>query len=266
MTRRTIKSPMYDLVQSHTLGFNKMITFHILIVMDDKSKPEVTEEPFPGWQRIEIAGTTPCYKSPFPRTTLTSQAKVKQFLAKEHAAGRYLDVSGGDFSFKRRLGLRSRSTSVNAKEVSLPCRQIEPPKEPIKVKSAVELLTRKPEMAVDHRKLISQEAKRVDAFRVDDSYESPDNFNAIKEKISAADDLKQLLAVLIEDSKISETLTVLMSDICLSEVSNINLKTSPLGKPSYCQSPCIVIVLLTPLIITFYCIFKLPSTGSSVVK
>ena len=205
--------------------------------MNEASEPVVTEEPFPGWVRSEVAGSTPCYKSPFPRTTLTSQAKLKQFLAKEHAAGRYLDVNGSEFSFKRRLGLRSRSSSVASKEGRSPCpgpeRYLPEEASKDKVKSPVELLTRDPEMSVDHRKLVSLEAKKVDGFRINDAYDTPDNFKEIKEKMSAAADLRELLAVMTEDSKINESLTVLMSDMCLSEVSQINHQTSPLGKPSY---------------------------------
>ena len=206
--------------------------------MNEASNPVVTEEPFPGWVRSEVAGSTPCYKSPFPRTTLTSQAKLKQFLAKEHAAGRYLDVNGSEFSFKRRLGLRSRPSSVAAKEGRPPCpgpeRSLpeEASKERDKVKSPVELLTRNPDMSVDHRKLVSLEAKKVDGFRANDAYDTPDNFKEIKEKMIAAANLRELLAVMTEDSKINESLTVLMSDMCLSEVSHINHQTSPLGKPS----------------------------------
>ena len=219
-----------------SLGLLKQ-SFFITKVMNEASNPVVTEEPFPGWVRSEVAGSTPCYKSPFPRTTLTSQAKLKQFLTKEHAAGRYLDVNGSEFSFKRRLGLRSRSSSVAFEEGRPPCPGPERylPGEASKrdkVKSPVELLTRNPEITVDHRKLVSMEAKKVDGFRANDAYDTPDNFNDIKVKMSAAANLRELLAVMTEDSKINESLTVLMSDMCLSEVSHINHQTSPLGRPS----------------------------------
>ena len=67
-----------------------------------------SEEPFPGWLRIEVEGKKPSYRSPFPRTTITSAAKLDEFLQKEHSGGRMKDVHRDHFSFKRRLGLRQK--------------------------------------------------------------------------------------------------------------------------------------------------------------
>ena len=77
--------------------------------MDD---PEhVVEEPFSGWLRVELQGQKPYYKSPFPRTVLRSGAILRDFLAKEKAAGRMMDIEESKFSFKRKYGVRIKDTA-----------------------------------------------------------------------------------------------------------------------------------------------------------
>ena len=48
--------------------------------MDGDTNRIESEEPFPGWLRIEVEGKKPSYKSPFPRTTIISAAKLDEFL------------------------------------------------------------------------------------------------------------------------------------------------------------------------------------------
>ena len=60
------------------------------------------EEPYPGWQRFEVAEKRPYYKTPVPRTVIRSAAMLKEFLAKENEAGRMVEVDISKFSFKRR--------------------------------------------------------------------------------------------------------------------------------------------------------------------
>lgn len=159
-----------------------------------RSEPVVTEEPYCGWQRWEVKGNTPYYKSPFPRTTISSMAKLKIFLTKEKDVGRCTDVDISKFSFKRRLGLRERSSGSGRPD------QVAPPlnfsglrlaldevgagagiSDTVeRKKTVVELLTRDPEVILDHKKMMSKEAKKVDAFRAAGTYENPDNFEAIR--------------------------------------------------------------------------------------
>ena len=77
--------------------------------MDEDPIRVETEEPFTGWLRVEVEGRKPSYRSPFPRTTITSAAKLGEFLEKEQSGGRMLDVDVSHFSFKRRMGLKKRS-------------------------------------------------------------------------------------------------------------------------------------------------------------
>ena len=198
--------------------------------------PVVTEEPFPGWQRLEVEGSKPYYKSPFPRTTITSSAKLKQFLAKEHSVGRLLDVKDeSQFSFKRRLGLRQRSSSEAAGAVAVQNLNLEPQAEDVASeafdtggRSVVELLTRNPEIILDHRKMLSKEAKQVDTFRGFDAYNTPPNFEDLKEKLSTASDLKELLAVITEDDKVVNALAAIFNDVYLGEISQINPHSGPM--------------------------------------
>ena len=211
-------------------------------------EPVVTEEPLPGWQRVEVIGSTPFYKSPFPRTIITSNAKLKDFLRKEHSAGRLVGVNGEQFSFKRRLGLQ-RSFSATPAGTQESFSQLEDENttggaaenagaagnavlvaaaESDTRRGVVELLTRDPEVAIDHRKLLSKEAKKIDRFRPENAYETPTNFEEWKRKVSGAADLKELLTMITEEDKINDALAVLFSDICLAEVSQINSNSGPM--------------------------------------
>ena len=220
---------------------------------DNSPKPVVTEEPLPGWQRLELEGARPFYKSPVPRTIITSTAKLKNFLEKEHAVGRLLDAEVGLFSFKRRLGLRQRSRSVSADTFapldSPECR-VQDCEDAAEVagknldetRSVVELLTRNPETVLDHRKLMSKVSKKIDAFRPSDAYETPTNFEDLKKRIAGTTDLKELLASITEDSKVNEALAIMFSDLCLAEISEVSTKGGPMVEfpPSvnenvYCQ-------------------------------
>ena len=159
-----------------------------------RSEPVVTEEPYTGWQRWEVKGSTPYYKSPFPRTVISSMSKLKIFLAKENNVGRCGDVELSKFSFKRRLGLRERCAvsgrpahhdpPLSISGLNLASDELEAGDGVSdtleRKKSVVELLTRDPEVILDHKKELSREAKCIDAFRTVGHYENPENFGAIK--------------------------------------------------------------------------------------
>ena len=79
--------------------------------MNKAKHPSVTEEPLPGWQRFEVEGQKPWFKTPAPRAVIRDAKKLQSFLDKEHQQGRMLNVDGTEFSFKRRLGLQKKSVA-----------------------------------------------------------------------------------------------------------------------------------------------------------
>ena len=200
----------------------------------------VTEEPFPGWLRIELEGDKPFYKSPFPRTVITSAAKLRGFLEKEHSAGRMEDVNENLFSFKRKLGLRPTSRSRAA--MVAPPHEADVPHVDVgsedasdtmvndleEKRSVVELLTRNPEIEIDHHKLLSLMSKKVDKFRPSDAYETPTYFEDLKQKVSGCTDLKELLAILAEKTEVVDSLSLMFTDLCLAEVSQVDTNKGPM--------------------------------------
>ena len=184
------------------------------------------EEPYPGWLRVEVEGQKPFYKSPFPRTVLRSAAMLRDFLEKENAAGRMLNVQSSQFSFKRKLGIKAKNSNLadaalntlDQESTSAGC-QSEP-------RSTVELLTRDPNKLIEHPKLLSNVAKKVDASRLNDAYKKPQNFDDLRERLAGANDLRDIITFMSVDQ--SEALTASFSDICLKEVSLISTKCGPL--------------------------------------
>ena len=194
-----------------------------------------TEEPFPGWLRCEVPGKTPFYKTPFPRTVLRSAAMLKEFLKKEHSAGRSMEITGNEFSFKRRFGLKektsSRISTFNESEVQTSGQEISAcvdPKTVYEQRTVVELLTRDSDKSVDHRKLLSNMSRVLEEFRPRDPYQSPDTFDDLKVKLSTASDMRDVIAFLSEDQKVSKSMTAMFSDMCLAEVSQVDVKKGPL--------------------------------------
>ena len=82
--------------------------------MSSARKPVITQEPLPGWLRLEVEGEKPLFKTPVPRTVIRDASKLREFLDKEHSNGRMLEIDGSEFSFKRRLGLRKQKTPKNS--------------------------------------------------------------------------------------------------------------------------------------------------------
>ena len=79
----------------------------------------MTEEPYPGWLRFEIKGEKPYFKAPIPRTVIRDRVKLVNYLTKEQANGRMLEVDEGQFSFKRRFGLHTRKSEVTLKDINI---------------------------------------------------------------------------------------------------------------------------------------------------
>ena len=131
--------------------------------------PLVTEEPYPGWLRFEIEGQKPWYKTPVPRIVLRNTNHLREYLRKEQAKEKLLDVNENGFSFKRRLGLRAKSaptlSSGKASSANGAGSTIEDSLKGSKQFSSIERLIRSNE-PVNHRKLLCQAATSVDTFRL----------------------------------------------------------------------------------------------------
>ena len=212
--------------------------------MSSGRNPLITEEPVPGWQRHEIQGEKPWYKTPVPRTVIRDAAKLRDFLEKEHGHGRMLDVDGTEFSFKRRLGLRKKkptldsnlpeivnsveSTIVNGVESTIDeeatVGEIETG---IHELSVVERLTRNTEV-LDHKKVLSKSSKELDAFRLKDGYQTPASFDDLKKQVSSSSDLREMLKVLNSETTVVDALNLMFSDTCLAEISHVDTMKGPL--------------------------------------
>ena len=169
----------------------------------------VTEEPLPGWLRCEVPGKTPFYKSPFPRTVIRSAAMLGDFLRKEHAAGRCVEVTGTEFSFKRRLGLKMKPADPKVNDLEVATNEVDSVIAPklYEHRSAVDLLTKDSGKTVDHRRLLSSMSRVLEEFRPKDPYQTPDTFENLKIKLSTASDLKDIIAVLMESQEVTNSLT-----------------------------------------------------------
>ena len=197
----------------------------------DAPKEHVSDEPFPGWLKVEVEGQKPFYRTPFPRTIIRSSAMLKEYLAKEQLAGRMSGLEIDKFSFKRKYGLKTKVGAapdlVNDSE-NVDVTREEGIGQVKTSRTVVELLTRDPEKLTEHKKLLSNTSKQVDEFQDRDAYQKPSNFDEMKEKISAAADIKDIFAILIENKESAQSHTALFSDICLAEISQINVKNCPL--------------------------------------
>ena len=197
--------------------------------MDEDPIRVETEEPFPGWLRVEVEGRKPTYRSPFPRTTITSAAKLREFLEKEQSGGRMLELDMSQFSFKRRMGLKKRSAPPPPTIAdSTDGNQLPASTDVEKSRSVVQLLTRNPEVELDHRKMFSNLSKKIDAFRPKDNFETPDNFEVLVKELSTAVDMKDLLSILSGNPEVVDSLSMMLSDLCLAEISQIDTERGPM--------------------------------------
>ena len=230
--------------------------------MDESANRVETQEPHPGWIRCEVEGCKPFYKSPFPRTVIRSAAMLRDFLQKEHEVGRLIDIDERDFSFKRRLGIKNKSSGqpgvphlsetgdANAVLDNV-VGSTSSSAGSYEKRSVVDLLTRDPNQILDHRKLLSSMSKQVDASRPNNVYQTPPNFDLLREKLYQAADLRDIIAVMSDDKKVNESLAAMFSDMCLAEVSQIDTHKGPMvefpasvNENVYCFSP--VLAQLSP--------------------
>ena len=192
----------------------------------------VSDEPFPGWLKVEVEGQKPFYKTPFPRTIIRSGAMLKEYIAREQLAGR-MDgsIEIDKFSFKRKYGLKTKVAALPClvdHSEKVPDTRKESIGEDKSSRTVVELLTRDPDKIIEHKRLLSNMSKQVDEFHDRDAYQNPSNFDEIKEKISNAADIKDIFAILIDNKESAQGHTALFSDVCLAEISQINVKNCPL--------------------------------------
>ena len=158
---------------------------------------------------------------------------LKKFLEKEHSKNRMLDIDGSEFSFKRRLGLKQRKAPFSVAKDSVEDRQFEEDDDDdvIKVQSdnraILERLSRNTDI-VDHRKLVLSSSQKIDKFRDKESYQTPDNFEEIKIKVSSASDLRDMLASFNDEIHVVEAFDQMFSDRCLTEISTIDVQKGPL--------------------------------------
>ena len=146
--------------------------------------PTVTnDEPAQGWQRVEICGEKPYFKSPVPRTIIRDRVKLKEFLNKEHIAGRMRDVHENMFSFKRKLGLKRKG-----KEAPPGAQAINRYQEDKPTTSIVDRLTKNWEV-IDHQKLLLDSCKELDQLKICDLFKTPDSFEDVKSRIASSTDL-----------------------------------------------------------------------------
>ena len=195
-----------------------------------QKKPVVSaDEPLPGWLRFEVEGQKPWFKTPVPRTVIRDGIKLQDYLEKEHSNGRMLEISGKEFSFKRRLGLRQKRAEaghdVDVNEETAD-EDVGDNVTGLGSSSIVDRLTRSGNI-VDHKKLLSNSAKEMDCFRRNDGYQTPTDFADLKEKISSSVDLRAMLAA-ISSTPVYEAINLMFSDTCLTEISRINCKGGPL--------------------------------------
>ena len=197
--------------------------------MNEKKDPVITEEPLPGWQRFELEGQKPWFKTPAPRTVIRDARKLKSFLDKEHQYGRMLEVDGSEFSFKRRFGLRKEGREASVSAVSNNHHHVPDiiEKKENQAQTILERLTRSTDR-VDHKKLLSKSSQKVDKFRLNDGYQYPEHFEDLKKKVSTSADLRDLLATLNKETKVVDAFNLMLSDNCLAEISRVDSKVGPL--------------------------------------
>ena len=150
-------------------------------------KEHVSEEPLPGWLKVEVEGQKPFYKTPFPRKIIRSAAMLQEYLAKEHLAGRNVSVDTTKFSFKRKYGLRAKVASAsseveNLEELAVTEDVVVEVNECREARSVVDLLTRNPDKSTDHRRLLSNKSKQIDEFQDKYAYQNPSNFQELADK------------------------------------------------------------------------------------
>ena len=200
----------------------------------------ITKEPNDDWLRVEKEGHKPFYKTPFPRRIIGNAAMLRSFLAKENTAGRMLDITEDQFSFKRKYGLQRTKCppSLHASSQDLP-RVGDHVIDGIhddalkgygNRRTVVELLTRDPEKVVEHKKLLSNSAKQVDRFRHIEKNQESNVFEGLKKKLAETKDIQDIITCIIEDEHGVKALTSSFSDLCLAEISQIEVKNSPLSE------------------------------------
>lgn len=193
---------------------------------EEKAPIHITDEPAVGWKRFEVEGKKPYYKSPPPRTAIHHPAALLEYLLTERSSGR---VSAEMFSFKRRHGLKRRKVETEVKEGRLKrskASAVAVAADP--VSEAVKQLSRDPNIKLEHKKELQKAASNIDGFRSKQCYETPSDFQEIREKLGKAEDMRSLCRILLEESATNDAITALYSDVCIAEIAQISSTVGPL--------------------------------------
>ena len=76
--------------------------------------------------------------------------------------------------------------------------------------------------------MFSNLSKKIDAFRPKDNYETPESFDALVKELSTAVDMKDLLSILSGNPEVVDSLSVMLSDLCMAEISQIDTEKGPM--------------------------------------
>ena len=189
------------------------------------------EEPYVGWLRCEVPGEKPFYKTPFPRTVIRDQRKLLDYLEKEKANGKSLDVDPTKFSFKRRLGLKTKKKQKNVADLTLPVSKDINEVTKCSVSSSADILDRlsRDGTVVNHRQLLARAASSVDGFREATGVNgNTTSICQVQKKVSNATNMRELVAIIGECESLAGPLMLMLADICLSEICCIDVRHGPL--------------------------------------
>ena len=185
------------------------------------------------------------FVTPGPCTRrLYKQGQAACYLAREHQAGRLLNIAAEMFIFrKRKRGVRKEpDPGAQAEPESVGNHGAEDAGRQNgdmtstrncsdRVSFMVQQLTRDPTVTLDHKKLLSNAASMMDAWLSRSSSPSPGqaDFIKFKDKLLAATDFESLLTVLYGDPEVRTLLCGEMTDIVIAEIAKIDSTQGPLS-------------------------------------
>ena len=199
--------------------------------MESDNTPCISEEPYTGWLRYEVAGEKPFFKTPFPRTIIRDQQKLLDYLEKQKSLRNMLDIDPSHFSFKRRLGLKKKENRSNVVDLCTPDVADGVGRVNDSCLSSADILDRlsRNGNVVNHRKLLCQAAASIDNFRdANGAYANNDGIYGIKKQLLESENMQDLMEVLGTSEALAGPLMLMLADICLSEICCVNVSQGPL--------------------------------------
>ena len=172
--------------------------------------------------RQSLDGKRCSYRTPPPRSHwLERRGQVELYLKAMHTEGKMLDLTAAMFSFGK------RKMEVAGKEMGRGPGCGAPSNDA--VKTTQELLSKDPGVVLDHRQILNTTAKKLDKFLTERLQSaSPECVEVAKSRVTEAMDERSLLASLMSDSKLAESLASEVVDLQVSEVASI--KGGPLAQ------------------------------------